>query len=287
MIRYLPTLGAVALAALMTVPAMAESHRLQEDFTFKRIGVPSAGSGPRINVQVAPSGPSGPSAPAAAGSSASRATGTSTASAAPAAPRRQAAYGWFWDIVSPDLAESGPGRLEEGVRALSNGPGGASVVAPRLDTMRRIAETHGTDILVATIGTDVSPALVLAVISVESAGRVDAVSSAGAEGLMQLMPPTAERFGVADSMVASENIKGGVAYLDWLIDHFDGDPILALAGYNAGEGAVRGNSGVPPYAETRDYVPKVLAAWKVARGLCQTPPVLAGDGCVFAVASDG
>lgn len=125
-------------------------------------------------------------------------------------------------------------------------------------------------------------------ISVESAGRVDAVSSAGAQGLMQLMPPTAERFGVTDSLVAEQNIKGGVAYLDWLLDHFDGDPILALAAYNAGEGAVRNNDGVPNYAETRDYVPKVLSAWSVARGLCQTPPVLISDGCVFAVeARDG
>ena len=100
---------------------------------------------------------------------------------------------------------------------------------------------------------------------------------------MQLMPATAERFGVADRLVSAENIRGGVAYLDWLLGHFDGDPVLALAGYNAGEGSVRDNAGVPPYAETRAYVPKVLAAWTVARGLCQTPPVLISDGCVFAV----
>ena len=72
-------------------------------------------------------------------------------------------------------------------------------------------------------------------------------------------------------------------YLDWLLGEFAGDPVLALAGYNAGEGAVRDNRGVPPYAETRAYVPKVLAAFSVARGLCQTPPVLISDGCVFAV----
>jgi len=67
------------------------------------------------------------------------------------------------------------------------------------------------------------------------------------------------------------------------MEHFDNDPILALAGYNAGEGAVRQNAGVPPYAETRDYVPKVLAAWTVARGLCKTPPELVSDGCVFSL----
>jgi soluble lytic murein transglycosylase-like protein len=74
-----------------------------------------------------------------------------------------------------------------------------------------------------------------------------------------------------------------VAYLDWLLGRFGGDPILAIAAYNAGEGAVDDNGGVPPYRETRAYVPKVLAAFAVARGLCLTPPELVSDGCVFAV----
>ena len=123
--------------------------------------------------------------------------------------------------------------------------------------------------------------MMLAVIAVESGGRSDAVSSAGAGGLMQLMPDTASRFGVTDRMSPKESIRGGVAYLDWLMKEFGGDPLLVLAGYNAGEGAVRKHKGVPPYAETRDYVPKVLAAFKVASGLCLTPPELITDGCVF------
>jgi len=95
------------------------------------------------------------------------------------------------------------------------------------------------------------------------------------------MPATAERFGVFDRAIAADNIRGGVTYLDWLMGRFDGDPLLALAGYNAGEGAVEKHGGVPPFAETRGYVPKVLAAWAVAKGLCLTPPQLITDGCVF------
>jgi soluble lytic murein transglycosylase-like protein len=100
---------------------------------------------------------------------------------------------------------------------------------------------------------------------------------------MQLMPATAKRFGVTDATNAADNIKGGVAYLGWLMKKFDSDPVMVLAGYNAGENAVIKHKGVPPFAETRDYVPKVLAAWTVARGLCLTPPELVTDGCVFAV----
>ncbi|MGB8622517.1 MAG: lytic transglycosylase domain-containing protein, partial [Paracoccaceae bacterium] len=197
------------------------------------------------------------------------------------------AYAWYWDKVSPALADSGPGRLAPAVAALRKGPDGAQVPAPRLQAMQTLAEAYGVEILNATVGTKVSPALVLAVIGVESAGAARAVSSAGATGLMQLMPDTADRFGVVDSTDPVQNIKGGVAYLDWLMNKFDSDPVLVLAGYNAGESAVTGNDGVPPFAETRDYVPKVLAAWTIARNLCVTPPELVSDGCVFSASQSG
>ena len=187
-------------------------------------------------------------------------------------------YGWFWDKVSPDLASAGPGRLAEALRTLE---GSGKVGTPRLQALQEIARAEGARILQATVGTSVSPALVLAVIAVESAGRSDAVSSAGAAGLMQLMPDTAERFGVTDRMAADQSIAGGVRYLDWLMKEFGNDPILVLAGYNAGEGSVKTYKGVPPFAETRDYVPKVLAAFQVASGLCRTRPELISDGCVF------
>jgi hypothetical protein len=101
------------------------------------------------------------------------------------------------------------------------------------------------------------PNLVLAVISVESAFQTVAVSSKSAQGLMQLIPATATRFGVRDAFDPVENIRGGMAYLRWLLRHFKGDVTLALAAYNAGEGAVKRYGGVPPYKETINYVRKI------------------------------
>lgn len=100
----------------------------------------------------------------------------------------------------------------------------------------------------------IEPALVLAVIQAESAFRTDAVSPKDAAGLMQLIPDTADRFGVGDVFDPKQNITGGVKYLRWLLAYFQGDVTLALAGYNAGEGAVDRYKGVPPYDETRNYV---------------------------------
>ncbi len=290
-------LGRVALAVvvLMTGAAQAEDTTASKDFTFKRVKVGEARStGKRVMVQIDPAeqarilaiNPAVPVLPKIKhddGDAAATAAVADAIAEATGAKRKTpgAAYEWYWDLLSPEIAESRAGRMETAVAALRNGPGGATVKAPRLSTLQAIADTHGTDILKATIGTKVSPALVLAVIGIESAGRTAAVSSAGATGLMQLMPATAERFGVTDRTNPTQSIEGGVAYLDWLLNHFGRDPVLALAGYNAGEGAVKTHGGVPPYAETRDYVPKVIAAWSVAKGLCLTPPELVSDGCVF------
>lgn len=105
------------------------------------------------------------------------------------------------------------------------------------------------------------PALVLAVISAESNFRVDAVSPKNAQGLMQLIPVTAERFGVTNPFDPKENIRGGMKYLRWLLSYFGGNVPLAVAAYNAGEGAVLKHKGIPPYAETKAYVRKVLAIY--------------------------
>jgi len=104
-----------------------------------------------------------------------------------------------------------------------------------------------------------SPELLHAVIRAESAYNPQAVSSAGAQGLMQLMPGTAARYGVSDTFDPVDNIRGGAAYLRDLLDMFDQDLALAVAGYNAGEGAVmKYGRQVPPYAETQSYVRKVM-----------------------------
>ncbi|KAB7764841.1 lytic transglycosylase domain-containing protein [Xanthomonas maliensis] len=103
----------------------------------------------------------------------------------------------------------------------------------------------------------VEEAIVRAIIHAESAYNPLALSRAGAQGLMQLMPGTARRFGVSDAYDAAQNIRGGVQYLSWLLKRFNGDLTLAAAGYNAGEGAVDRYGGVPPYSETQRYVQRV------------------------------
>lgn len=271
-------------AAAVILPLLSDAAHA-EAFTFRKVKPPT-GDGPRITVQIDPEEQARrlapPPKPEPKAEVAAAPVPDAPLAPLPAAPG--ANYGWFWDIVSPTLGAV-QGRYPLALAALTQGPGGAGVAAPRLQQMQGLAETYGTEILKATLGTQVSPALVLAVIGIESAGRPDAVSSAGAEGLMQLIPATAERFGVTDSKDPGQNIRGGVAYLDWLMTEFDRDPLMVLAAYNAGEGAVRANQGVPPYAETRDYVPKVLAAWQVAQGLCLSPPELVTDPCVFKIIS--
>jgi soluble lytic murein transglycosylase-like protein len=116
------------------------------------------------------------------------------------------------------------------------------------------AERHGLD-----------PQLVLAVVGVESAFRPEAVSSKGAQGLMQLMPGTAASLGVDDAFDPEQNLDGGVRHLGALLARFGGDLARALAAYNAGEGAVARHRGVPPFRETREYVKRVLERYERAK----------------------
>lgn len=158
-----------------------------------------------------------------------------------------------------------PGSATSAVLRLAPPPGVASAPPPALAFRRCMAASsrrlHLNDFVleITQAATDfgVPEALLRAVIHAESAFRPSALSHANAQGLMQLIPATAERFGVADPWDPAQNIRGGAEYLAWLLRHFDGDLIKALAGYNAGEGAVRRHGGVPPYAETQAYVVRV------------------------------
>jgi len=115
------------------------------------------------------------------------------------------------------------------------------------ETIRRAAHRHGVD-----------PVLLAAMAEVESGFDPQAISHKGAQGLLQLMPATARRFGVTNSFDPEQNVDGGARYMDWLLTRFSGDEQLALAGYNAGEGAVDRYQGSPPFQETERYVVRVL-----------------------------
>lgn len=111
---------------------------------------------------------------------------------------------------------------------------------------------------------DIDPKLVMAVILVESGFNAKAVSPRNAQGLMQLIPETAQRFRVKNAFDPEENIKGGIAYLKWLLAYFKGDVALVAAAYNAGEGTVEKYRGVPPYPETQKYVQRIAQLYQKA-----------------------
>jgi soluble lytic murein transglycosylase-like protein len=143
----------------------------------------------------------------------------------------------------------------------------------KLGSWRRVAGSFADHIARAARDHRVDPVLLTAVAQAESNFDPRAVSPKGALGLMQLMPQTAERFGVADVFDVSQNVNGGARYLSWLLERFDGQTELALAGYNAGEGAVDRYSGIPPYPETEDYVEKVLRqAARMGSETSSSPP---------------
>jgi len=137
-------------------------------------------------------------------------------------------------------------------------------------TLRLNTSAYQDEIAAAAREFSVDEAVVRAIIHAESSFNPMALSHAGAQGLMQLMPPTARRFGVTNSYDPSQNIRGGVQYLSWLLKRFNGNLTLAAAGYNAGEGAVDRHGGVPPYQETQRYVERVAVLADRYRGAIAT-----------------
>ena len=137
-------------------------------------------------------------------------------------------------------------------------------------TVRLNTNAYSAEIAAAAKQHGVDEAIVRAIIHAESAYNPNALSRVGAQGLMQLMPATARRFGVGNAFEPGQNIAGGVQYLAWLLKRFKGDLTLAAAGYNAGEGAVDKYRGVPPYNETRRYVERVAVLAERYRGALAT-----------------
>jgi hypothetical protein len=192
--------------------------------------------------------------------------------AAKGTDRAQSAYGIAWMLLKAQQKEKAAGWLH---KAAALGHERARVLLGRLPASGRAAVGCGgsggdrpfepieppqhTAAMVRRIAPayDVDPDLALAVIAVESGFRADAVSPKNAQGLMQLIPDTAQELRVIDSFDPVQNVHGGVRYLAWLLRAFDGDLSLALAGYNAGPNAVRKHDGIPPYAETQRYVSSV------------------------------
>jgi hypothetical protein len=165
-------------------------------------------------------------------------------------------------------AELGSERAKELLQYVSRGTGSAlpaCMKEPVADVVAARAPIVSADVarLVERWAPQYSidPALVMALIRVESNSDANAVSPKNAQGLMQLIPATASRFGVKNAFNSVDNLKGGLAYLQWLMSHFKGDVLLVLAAYNAGEKAVERYRGIPPYRETREYVKQITALY--------------------------
>ena len=201
----------------------------------------------------------------------------------PPAARRSARHGWFWEIADDDIGSAEAGRETALAKSASDRLTGEAV----RNRIKSIRAAFGAEIDAAAAKAGVSAALLTAVVAAESGGDPKAVSRAGAQGLAQLMPATAKRFDVSDPFDPAQNLRGSATYLDVLLDLFENDALLALAGYNAGENAVIRNDGVPPFAETRDYVPIVLSYYDAAKAHCVSPPATVRAPCLARAAEAG
>ncbi|MEL1263742.1 lytic transglycosylase domain-containing protein [Pseudoxanthomonas putridarboris] len=198
--------------------------------------------------------------------SASAVVPATTVPAAPAANTRRVVSGQVYSYIKDGVRHYTSTRPQGGTQVASLRTIKYSYIEtcfacgnPGVDfgRLRLNTSAYQAEIAAASREFGVEEAILRAIMHAESSYNPMALSHAGAQGLMQLMPATARRFGVTDSYDASQNIRGGAQYLAWLLKRFNGNLTLAAAGYNAGEGAVDRHGGVPPYRETQRYVERV------------------------------
>jgi soluble lytic murein transglycosylase-like protein len=195
------------------------------------------------------------------------------------APSPSSASSWFWDEVPPRIQD---GSRAKAMQVVANARNGRQGIFLTKTQARSVLTRWRSEIKAAARNAGINEALIVALVIVESGGNPNAVSPKGALGLGQLMPGTARRYGVRDAFDPAENLKGSASYLSDLINMFKGDLVLALAAYNSGAQAVIKYRGVPPYSETRGYVPKVLAAFETTGDFCATHPRAARRKCQLA-----
>jgi soluble lytic murein transglycosylase-like protein len=197
---------------------------------------------------------------------------TGTIAAAPVAagtgpdglPVLDAGSGQFSALVQAALAAAGVQQAPDqaGLADAGAAPDAPSMVPPA--EIDRLVTANSAQ-------WNVDPSLIKAIIANESGFNANATSNVGAQGLMQLMPGTAAGLGVSDAYDPAQNVWGGTRYIKGLLDRFGGDVKLAVAAYNAGPGAVEKYSGVPPYAETQNYVQNVLSSYEKYRAQAPSP----------------
>ena len=163
-----------------------------------------------------------------------------------------------------------PSRVREAPDPVTTIPEGSRNSAPADRSAARGADLFRPLIEDSAARHNVDPSLVEAIMAVESDFDPFAVSSKDCKGLMQLHPDTAKRFGVDDVFDPAQNIEGGVKYLRYLLDFFDGDLEKVAAAYNSGENAVKRYGGTPPYAETRNYLKKISLRYDLTPDTSQT-----------------
>ncbi len=175
----------------------------------------------------------------------------------------------FPGMAGSDDSNASFSSLVQAAMAAQNGEGPASEATPVAvapDAPAMVAPEQIDKLVGANASAQgVDPALIKAIIANESGFNANATSNVGAQGLMQLMPGTANGLGVTNAYDPAQNVWGGTKYIKGLLERFNGDTKRAVAAYNAGPGAVEKYDGVPPYAETQNYVQNVLASYEKYR----------------------